>query len=235
MPIKIIIFSLLAGSTVFIGGVLSYFFEKTVINRKVKIQIVHFLTAFATGIMLSAVAFVLVPNGMSNLSPINSVFIFLGGSLFFYFLDYYIHKNKTSIPQFLSMLLDFIPESIALGALFVYEPEIGILLAIFIACQNLPESFSSYIELRTSSFSKANALFLLFVFSFIGLLLSLVGFYLLSDNSELTSALMLFSAGGILYIIFEDIAPSMKLKNSRFIVMGVNLGFVIGMLSEALI
>ena len=235
MPIEIIIFSLLAGSTVFIGGVLSYFFEKTVINRKVKIQIVHFLTAFSTGIMLCAVAFVLVPKGMSNLSPISSIFIFLMGSLFFYFLDYYIHKNRTSIPQFISMLLDFIPESIALGALFAYDPKTGILLAIFIACQNLPESFSSYIELRTSSFSKANSLFLLFVFSFIGLLFSLLGFYLLSDNLKLISALMLFSAGGILYIIFEDIAPSMKLKNSRFIVMGVNLGFVVGMLSEALI
>ncbi len=235
MPYEIIIFAFLAGSTVFIGGILSYFFEKTVLNRKIKIEIVHFATAFATGIMLAAVAFVLVPKGMHSLSIGFSILIFLLGAIVFYFLDDYIHKNKTSIPQFLSMLLDFIPESIALGAVFIYDYNTGILLAIFISCQNLPEAFTSYIELRSSAFSKSKALTMLFVLSFTGVVFSLVGFYLLKDNTELTSSLMLFAAGGILYLIFEDIAPSMKLKNSRFIAFGVNLGFLVGMLGEALL
>ncbi|RXJ89054.1 divalent cation transporter [Arcobacter sp. CECT 8983] len=235
MPYKIIIFAFLAGSTVFIGGLLSYFFEKTVLNRKTKIEIIHFLTAFATGIMLAAVSFVLVPKGMHNLTVSFSIFIFLLGAIVFYFLDDYIHKNSASIPQFLSMLLDFIPESIALGAVFMYDYHTGVLLAIFIACQNLPEAFTSYIELRSSAFSIAKALTMLFFLSFIGVIFSLIGFYLLKDNTELTSSLMLFAAGGILYLIFEDIAPSMKLKNSRFIAFGVNLGFIVGMLGEALV
>ncbi|NVJ53590.1 MAG: ZIP family metal transporter [Campylobacteraceae bacterium] len=235
MPYKIIIFAFLAGSTVFVGGLLSYFFEKTVLNREIKIEIIHFLTAFATGIMLAAVAFVLIPEGMDNLSVSSSVLIFLLGAVVFYFLDEFIHKNSASIPQFLSMLLDFIPESIALGAVFMYDYQTGVLLAIFIACQNLPEAFTSYIELRSSAFTKVKALTMLFFLSFIGVIFSLIGFYLLKDNTELTSSLMLFAAGGILYLIFQDIAPSMKLKNSRFIAFGVNLGFIIGMLGEALV
>jgi len=235
MPYEIIVFAFLAGSTVFIGGVLSYFFEKTILNRKRKIEIIHFLTAFATGIMLAAVAFVLVPKGMDNLDTSFSILIFLLGAVVFYFLDDYINKNSASIPQFLSMLLDFIPESIALGAVFIYDYNTGILLAIFIACQNLPEAFTSYIELRSSAFSKAKALSMLFILSFTGVVFSLIGFYLLRDNTQLTSSLMIFAAGGILYLIFEDIAPSMKLKNSRFIAFGVNLGFIVGMLGEALL
>ncbi len=235
MPYEIIFFSFLAGSTVFIGGLFSYFFEKTVLNRQIKIKIIHFLTAFATGIMLAAVAFVLVPKGMDTLSIGFSISIFLLGAIVFYFLDDYINKNSASIPQFISMLLDFVPESIALGAVFVYDYNTGILLAIFIACQNLPEAFTSYIELRASAFKKSRALLMLFVFSFIGVVFSLIGFYLLKDRPELTSSLMLFAAGGISYLIFEDIAPSMKLKDSRFIAFGVNLGFIVGMLSEAMI
>lgn len=235
MPYEIIIFAFLAGSTVFIGAVFSYFFEKTVLNRKIKIKIVHFLTAFATGIMLSAVSFVLVPKGMHGLNIVYAIFIFLLGALVFYFLDDYIHKNKTSIPQFLSMLLDFIPESIALGAVFVIDYQTGILLAIFIACQNLPEAFTSYIELRASAFSKLKALIMLFILSFAGVIFASLGYFFLQNQPFLTSSLMLFAAGGILYLIFEDIAPSMKLKNSRFITFGVNLGFIVGMLGEALV
>ncbi|RXK14100.1 divalent cation transporter [Halarcobacter mediterraneus] len=235
MLIKVIIFSFLAGITVFIGGVFSYYFEKTIHNRKIKITTIRFLTAFATGIMLAAVSFVLVPKGMHELSAISSISIFLLGALIFYFLDDYIHKNSKNIPQVIAMLLDFIPESIALGALFVYDYKVGILLAIFIAFQNLPESFGSYIELRASAFSKKKSLIILFLFSFIGVFFSLLGYFFLKDSPVLTSSLMLFAAGGILYLIFEDIAPSMKLKNSRFIAFGVNLGFIVGMLAEVLI
>ncbi|UTJ05505.1 ZIP family metal transporter [Arcobacter roscoffensis] len=235
MLIEIILFSFIAGITVFLGGLISYFFEKTITNRVVKRKIVHFLTAFVTGIMLSAVAFVLIPKGMEGLNIGSSVVIFLLGALTFYYLDSFIEKNSANIPQVLAMLLDFIPESIALGALFVYDHNVGVLLAIFIAFQNFPESFNSYIELRNSHFSKYKSLVILFCLSFIGLIFSLLGYYLLKDTYEITSALMIFAAGGILYLIFQDIAPSIRIKNSRFLAMGVNLGFVIGMLSEALV
>jgi len=46
---------------------------------------------------------------------------------------------------------------------------------------------------------------------------------------------MLFASGGILYLIFQDIAPSLRLKSSRYIAIGVNLGFIIGMMGEALL
>lgn len=232
---EVIIFSFIAGITVFLGGISSYFFEKTITNRLIKRKIVHFFTAFVTGIMLSAVAFVLIPKGMEGLNIGSSVFIFLTGAFTFYYLDSFIQKNSANIPQVLAMLLDFIPESIALGALFVYDHNVGILLAVFIAFQNFPEAFNSYIELRNSHFSKYKSLIILFCLSFIGVIFSLLGYFFLKDTYEITSALMVFAAGGILYLIFQDIAPSIRVKNSRFLAMGVNLGFIIGMLSEALV
>ncbi|MCB0493043.1 MAG: hypothetical protein KDC93_11575 [Cyclobacteriaceae bacterium] len=44
------------------------------------------------------------------------------------------------------------------------------------------------------------------------------------------AALMLFSSGGIVYLIFQDIAPMSKMKKSWFPALGASLGFLVGML-----
>lgn len=158
MLIKVVIFSLLAGSTVFLGAYTAYFFENRVHDKKLKETVIKYLVAFATGIMLSAISFVLVPEGMNNISIILSVFLFLSGGISFYFLDKFIQHHKTNIPQILAMLLDFIPESIALGAVFAYDNKMGLLLSLFIAFQNFPESFNSYVEMDKNGFKAKNSL-----------------------------------------------------------------------------
>lgn len=232
---NIILFSLLSGITVFIGGLISYFFEKSTISEKVKDVFIHFLIAFSTGIMLAAIAFVLIPQGMQNLSIYISVVLFLLGAVSFYFLDNFIQRNNTKVPQIMAMLLDFIPESIALGAMFAYDYKIGMLLAIFIALQNLPEAFNSYIELKASKFSSRKSLLVLFFLSFIGLFFSMIGYFFLDDKIEITALLMVFASGGIMYLIFQDIAPTLKSKRTKLVALGVNFGFIIGMLGEGLL
>jgi len=235
MLFQVLLFSLIAGSTVFIGGLLSYYFENKVHNKVIRELTIHYLIAFATGIMISAISFVLIPKGMENLPIFFSVLLFLFGGISFYYFDKLVEKHKQNIPQVLAMLLDFIPESIALGAVFVYDHKTGILLSIFIALQNLPESFNSYIELKKIKHSSKKALFILFILSFTGILFSSFGYFFLDNKTEITSSLMLFSAGGIMYIIFQDIAPLLAFHRRKLIALGVNLGFIIGMLGEALL
>jgi hypothetical protein len=43
---------------------------------------------------------------------------------------------------------------------------------------------------------------------------------------------MLLSSGGILYLIFQDIAPMSKLQKSWFPALGVNFGFLVGMIGQ---
>lgn len=45
---------------------------------------------------------------------------------------------------------------------------------------------------------------------------------------------MLFAAGGILYAVFEDIAPQVVLENERAPPMGAVLGFVLGVAGHLL-
>ena len=133
------------------------------------------------------------------------------------------------------MMLDFIPEAIALGAIFATDPKTGTLLAAFIGLQNLPESFNSYQDLIRSGMKSKKALGILFALSFSGVIGALLGYEFLTNLPEVTAFLMVIAGGGILYLIFQDIAPNVKLKRAWIAVLGANLGFVIGMIGEKLI
>jgi ZIP family zinc transporter len=46
---------------------------------------------------------------------------------------------------------------------------------------------------------------------------------------------MTFSAGGIMYLIFQDIAPKVPLRNSWLPPMGALVGFFVGVLGAVLV
>lgn len=235
MLIDIIIFASFAGITVFLGGLLAKFFNHHAPNSPIKYEIVHTLMSFGAGIMLSALALVLIPKGMHHLSLLPLIISFASGSLLFFVIDRYLQKQGGQVSTLLAMVMDFIPESIALGAVFALEPEVAILLAIFIGLQNLPESFNAYRELVHSGFTAGKTLIIFFFLSFSGVLGALLGHLVLSDFPKVTSQLMIFASGGILYLLVQDIIPESKLKNSYGVSLGAALGFLIGMIGEKLI
>ena len=233
--VRIILYSAFSGITVFIGGLLAkYFSEKFPENHK-KSEINHFIIAFAGGILIGAIALVLVPHGLENLSLFLLALAFISGAVIFFVVDKRLETSGSKISQLLAMLLDFIPEAIALGALFATDEKTGILLAFFIGLQNLPESFNSYRDLVSTGFSAKKSLTVLLFLSFSGIIGALMGHFFLKDLPQVTSFLMVFASGGILYLIFQDIAPNVKLKRTWIPALGANLGFLIGMIGEKLI
>ena len=150
-------------------------------------------------------------------------------------MDKKIEQSGSKYSQLIAMLLDFIPEALALGAIFATDRKTGILLAVFIGLQNLPESFNSYQDLTANTFKPKKALSILFLLSFMGIIGATTGFYLLSDLPQITAGIMTFAGGGILYLIFQDIAPSVKLKKTWIPALGANLGFLIGIIGDKLI
>lgn len=173
---KIILYSSFAGVTVFLGGLLSRYFERYFQDGLVKEEVLHTSIAFGGGIIIAAVAFVLVPEGMNVLPLVPMAILFLTGAIIFFFLDRYIEKKGGTISQLLAMLMDFVPEAIALGAVFATDHNLGLLLAIFIGLQNLPESFNSYLDLRNSGYTSKKCLRILLFLSFPGVLAAISGY-----------------------------------------------------------
>lgn len=196
----------------------------------------HFIVAFGGGALISAVALVLVPDGAKELSVLTASVCFAAGGIFFCLLDAGLNKLKSSAGQLVAMLSDFIPEAIALGAAFAAGKSTGFLLALLMVLQNLPEGFNAYEELSKTSKLPANQIVRAFgILALVGPFSALSGYLFLAQSPELVGALMLFASAGILYLVFQDIAPDSKLKNRGLPALGAVAGFMLGLIGNMLI
>lgn len=220
----------LAGLAAFGGGLIARLEGSA--ESETKREIVHGMVAFGGGILLAAVAFALTPESMEVLPTTLLALTFLGGGLVFCGVDAALSRSQGNKAQFLAMLLDFIPEAIALGALFTKSRDTGIVLALFIGAQNLPEGFNTHRENLAGGMTNRRSLKSLFWVSLAGPISACGGYFLLSDHETITACLMSFASGGILYLIFQDIAPQAKLGRHWTPPLGAVLGFAFGMIGQ---
>ncbi|MGJ8694643.1 MAG: ZIP family metal transporter [Thalassotalea sp.] len=233
----VIIVTLFAGLAMPLGALIAKF--EHIRSQWFEDEFRHGVMAFGGGALLSAVGLVLVPEGILHLSPLAAASYFIAGGFCFMLLDILLKKINTPASQLAAMLSDFIPESIALGAAFATGSNSAFLLAGLIALQNLPEGFNAFCELNKSTSAvkpmRASKIILAFVgMALLGPIAGVSGFYFLAQSPELVSAIMLFASGGILYAIFQDIAPQVKLENHWLPPMGAVLGFMLGMIGQIL-
>ncbi|AEF54693.1 ZIP family metal transporter [Marinomonas posidonica] len=194
-------------------------------------EILHGITAFGGGALMSAVALVLVPEGISSFHPIQAAAIFVLGGISFMLLDYSLSKSGSSMSQLIAMLSDFIPESLALGASVAMGSRDAFLITLLIIMQNIPEGFNAFRELRhTRAYSVKTVLILFFLLALTGPISGMIAYIWLSEWHNIISAIMLFSAGGILYIVFQDIAPQAVLEKHWGPPLGAVLGFSLGLI-----
>ena len=200
-----------------------------------KRELVHGIVAFGGGILLAAIAFALIPEGARELPLIALALTFCVGGIAFCCLDAFISTRSGSKAQFMAMLMDFVPEAISLGAVFGRNHQLGILLALFIGAQNLPEGFNSFKEITASGNKRGGALFALAAISLLGPLAALLGYFFLQDHMKITAGIMSVAAGGILYLIFQDIAPESTMRRHWTPPLGAVFGFMLGMVGNQLI
>ena len=221
--------TLLAGLAMPLGALIAHF--ENVSSEWLEQEFRHSVMAFGGGPLLSAVALVLVPEGIASLKPLPACMWLMAGGLSFMALDIYLNKIDTPASQLAAMLADFIPESIALGAAFATGSNNAFLLAALIALQNVPEGFSAYRELNASSAYKPQKIIIMFcLMAMLGPIAAMCGYLWLSESPEIIAAVMLFASGGILYSIFQDLAPQVKLEKRWAPPMGAVFGFGLGML-----
>jgi zinc transporter, ZIP family len=190
----------------------------------------HSIIAFGGGALLAAVALVLVPEGVKHLSAAETLIAFAAGGGAFLLADRAIQQRGGSAAQLMAMLMDFLPEALALGALLATQDATGLLLALLIALQNLPESFNAYRELRViGDISPARLLLAFAALVPLGPLMAWIGFVFVSDVPVALGYVMVFAAGAILYLTFQDIAPQAKLRHHWAPSLGAVAGFMIGL------
>ncbi|WP_373091154.1 ZIP family metal transporter [Zhongshania sp.] len=226
---EIILFTIAAGACIPLGG---YIASHSHIQRHWLAQeFRHAIIALGAGILLGAVAMVLVPEALRHLDySIWATALLLGGGLLFYGLECYLDIHRHAAPQFTGMLLDFIPESLALGGLAAAGTDTTLLLAVLIGMQNLPEGFNAYQELCGASYQRKKVLWMMLALTPLGPLFGVTGYYFLGDLPAVLGAILLIASGGILYLIFQDIAPQVPLRKHRSPPLAAVIGFTLAML-----
>ena len=230
----VIVLTLMAGLAMPLGALLATF--GSVHPGWLENEFRHGVIAFGGGALLSAVALVLVPEGSEHVSIFAALVFFFAGGLAFMWLDQVLARGHTPAGQLAAMLSDFIPESLALGAAFALGGHEGLLLAVLMALPNLPEGFNAYRELRDRGGVAGRRIILAFtVMALLGPLAGVTGFLWLSQYPFVIGAVMLFASGGILYSVFQDIAPESRLEKRWVPAFGSVLGFGLGLMGHLLV
>ena len=224
-----------AGICIPLGGLIASF-ERFHPNW-LELEFRHFIIAFGGGILLGAVAIVLVPEGVSGMNgSAVAILIILAGGFTFFLIERALGLRRRETPQLMGMLLDYVPEAIALGGLVASSSPIAPLLALLISLQNLPEGFNSYREIIcTKECSPKKTLSFMSKLVIIGPISGLIGYYFLSEYQAILSAIMLFASGGILYLIFQDIAPQSRLNKHWMPPLGAVVGFCVALFSKMMV
>lgn len=196
-------------------------------------ELVHGVVAFGGGALLAAVAFALAPHAMSQLSGTLLAISFCAGGVAFCLLDAWLAKQGGKFANFLAMIMDYVPEALSLGAVFSQNHRMGFLLAAFIGLQNLPEGFNAFRELRESGQSAKAVFGMILLASFLGPLAGVLGYTLLQEQEVVTAVIMSFASGGIVYLVFQDIAPQATMRFHWSPPLGAVLGFALGMVGTA--
>ncbi|MDT8369571.1 MAG: hypothetical protein RQ745_10215 [Longimicrobiales bacterium] len=223
----------MAGLSIPAGALISSNVELRSACLRMKLD--SFVSYFGGGALLAAIALVLIPRGIEDLSVLFVGLAFGTGGLVFWQFSAWAERTHNSAAQFVGMLLDFFPEAILLGALAASGSNMVYLLAGLIALQNLPEGFAAYIEMQENMSSRSRLLMLFLAVSMVGPLAAWLGFVWFSSSEFILAIVLLFCSGGILYLIFEDIAPHAHSESNSFPALGAICGFLLGLVGTMLI
>lgn len=234
-PLMSVLIAGLTGVPIVLGAMLARW--EALLPGWLEMEVRHTVTAMVGGILIAAVALVLVPRGIEGLDPAMVTLTMAGGGVLFLVIDRALSNSGARVSQLMAMLLDYLPEAIALGAMLAIGDPSALLLALLIGLQNLPEGFGAMREMTSgrAAMARSRALLLMGVCALLGPLAALLGSVWLAGHPEILSGLMLVAVGGILYLTFQDIAPQVPLKRAWAPPLGAVAGFLLGVLGHMLV
>ncbi|MCK4521330.1 MAG: ZIP family metal transporter [Nanoarchaeota archaeon] len=207
--------------------------------KKPKRIILYGSLAFAASMMLGISFFQLIPEGLKITSFYLIIISFFLGIIIMRIIDrilphinpQLLKKEKPSVKRSVTMLvigmaLHNLPEGLAIGTGFALTPALGIMIALGIAAQDVPENIATIVPLygltkkRMKSFIITTGTILFEVFGFI------FGYFILKGASQnLLGASLALAAGFMTYISVEELIPAAQIRqNLKVGIVSIILG-----------
>ncbi len=202
--------------------------------------------AFAASMMLGISFFQLIPESLKITSFRWVLTSFVLGIVLFWIIDKILphvnpellKKEEPSIERSIIMLvigmaLHNIPEGLAIGVGFILRPELGIIIALGIAVQDIPENIATIVPLYGLTGKKGKSFLIVTITILFELIGFIFGYYVLGGSSLILLGMSLSLAAGFMtYISVEELIPAAQVKKN--LKSGI-ISFVLGILCVWLI
>jgi ZIP family zinc transporter len=216
---------LTASSALVIGGVLGAF-----VNPSQKIIAV--LLGFAAGALITALAFDLFEEAFSIAGPWVAGGGLLGGAALFVASTALLDRYSSSTSGFYllaSIILDGIPENLALGVALIGKSFLGTLsLIVAIFFSNLPEALGGAVGMRQGGRSKKFAIGAWTATALLLTLMVIVGNTLFATLGETPLAFArAVAAGAVLASLAEALMPQAYSEGGKIVALATTAGFLL--------
>jgi len=209
--------------------------------KKPKKTILYGSLAFAASMMLGISFFQLIPEGM-KITPFCLIVIsFFLGIVIMWIVDKSLphinpelmKKEKPSVKRSVTMLvvgmaLHNIPEGLAIGIGFALTPTLGLMIALGIAAQDVPENIATIVPLYVLTKKKIKSFVIVTITILFELLGFILGYYFLREMPTFLLGMSLVVAAGFMtYISIEELIPAAQIKqNLKVGLSGLILGLI---------
>lgn len=226
---------ILSGGGTALGGVLAVLFKKS--NN----LILSSIMGLAGGLMLSIVAFDLIPEALTHGGTAMTLTGIMMGIVFVTLLDIFMPEGeiikkygrqmKMAIILGIGLAAHNFPEGLAVGSGFAGGTTLGFEIAIIIALHDVPEGAAVAAPLLRSTLSKVKIVFITFLTALPTALGALIGAMVANISPAFITLCLGFAGGTMLYIVCGEMIPETKnLWNGVLSTIAIVAGFIMGLL-----
>lgn len=232
--IEVVVFAVVASSALVIGAGIG-------VRWELPPAVTAWLLAFASGALITAVAFELFQDAFEYGGAVRAGIAFIGGTTVFIVLSELLDKRTEThrargsaigLALLAGVTLDGIPENLALGVSLIEGSAIALLVAIFVS--NLPEAIVGARKMREAG-TDARGIVLTWSAAAVALAAAVViGYVALDGVSPATLTWPLgFAAGAVLASLADTLMPEAYREGGPHVAYATALGFVTSFLISA--
>lgn len=180
---------------------------------------IHSMIAISTGIMMGILFLLILPEAMEEggehgFEPVAIMAVALVGYLAIFIVGVFVNKEGalkhnhsfTSMAAYVGLTIHAAFDGISLAAGFIAGTEVGIMMLVAICLHKSAEVFSLSSTLSLSM-DRGKALKWMAGFSAVTPIVAIVAVLLLSGEAALIGPAMAFSAGVLMFVVFNDMVP----------------------------
>lgn len=192
----------------------------------------------AAGVMLAVVLLDLLPAALQAGSPLEAGVGTLSGIGILWLLDRALASRPTVTPlnritayrrlgylMATGIALHDLPEGVAIAGAYAAGGSLGPLLALSIALHNIPEGIATAAPLQMGGLRRRQVLIINIIVSLFTPLGTLLGLFLIHLSPRHLSLLLALAAGGMTYLIKDELLPAAQYQSPFFCWLGVLCGY----------